>query len=124
MKSGGFIELGIIILMLYVSVFREYVLNRRRFKCLRCGNCCKLLVKPSKEEIEKIKKAGYKDFLDKKGYLKKVNGSCLFLKINKGLNYCSIQNIKPKICNDFPIKKGIFGKKADMRCKVYYGKFA
>ncbi len=79
-------------------------LNKKNFKCNQCGECCKIVVKVSKEEINKIKNKGYKDFLEidpikgKDYVLKRVNGICVFLTDNK----CEIYNIRPKICRLYP----------------------
>ena len=119
------IVLLLILFFIYVVLFREYFLARRKFKCKRCGNCCKLKVYLYKEDIKRIKKAGYHDFLDKNtNYMKRVNGYCKFLTLNKGIPSCSINGIKPKICVSYPMYRGIFGKKVDSRCHVFHGKIS
>ena len=108
-------------LAIYIVYFRGYLLKRNhKHKCLRCGNCCRLRVKLSDEEIKKIKGLGYDNFLSFNRYLKKTKGYCIFLKFNNGISSCSIQDSKPRICNTFPNKKGIFGERFDCRCKVFY----
>jgi Fe-S-cluster containining protein len=105
---------------LYILFFRPYVLARRRFKCLRCGNCCRLSVTLEDSEIRLLEKNGYKDFLDERGFIRKKEGFCQFLKFKDGKTYCSIESIKPRICKRFPLKKGPLGKKIDTRCKYFY----
>ena len=116
--------LDIIVLLFfsYVLFFREYVLRRREVKCLRCGNCCRLLVELEESDIKRIKDAGYKDFLVKDKYLKRINRYCIFLKKEGNIYTCQINNIKPEICNSFPKKRGIFGKRVDSRCYNYHFK--
>lgn len=112
----------IILFLLGVIIARPYFLNKKKFKCCRCGECCKLRVLLTKEEIEAIKKAGYSDFVDKDGWIKKKDKHCIFLKFKEGISYCKIEKIKPKICKDFPEKKGLFGKYRDIRCKTCVGR--
>ncbi|VVB78136.1 Putative zinc- or iron-chelating domain protein [uncultured archaeon] len=122
-KSAIIINVIITLIVYYVFYFREFILARKEFKCARCGKCCSLRVKVNKEDIERIKKAGYEDFLDKKNKnLKRINGRCRFLTLKNGVTGCEIQDIKPKICKTFPISKGLFGKKIDIRCKNCSGK--
>jgi len=79
-------------------------INSKTFKCKQCGECCKIVVKVSNNEINRIKQQGHKDFLEKdpikgKGYaLKRINGNCVFLKDNK----CEIYEIRPEICRLYP----------------------
>jgi len=92
---------------------------KKDFKCKRCGYCCSLNVKLSPGEIKEISNAGYKDFLDKKEkYLKKINGRCVFLKLDKGITSCTINNFKPSICKTFPIQKGFIWEYKDIRCRA------
>jgi len=116
--SSIIIDIIITLIVLYLFYFREFILGRKEFKCLRCGNCCRLRINLTKQDIERIEKAGYKDFLGKNNKLKKINGHCKFLMLKDGITTCSIDNIKPEVCKRFPIGKGIFGKKVDMRCKT------
>lgn len=111
-----------ILFYLYVLFIRPYVLARKKFKCLRCGLCCGLKVKLSKEEIKKIKKAGYSDFITKHGYIKRKNKYCQFLKFKGNITECSLEKIKPKICKKFPEISGLFGKQIDVRCKTCHKK--
>ncbi|MBS3078680.1 YkgJ family cysteine cluster protein [Candidatus Pacearchaeota archaeon] len=113
------IDIIIILIFVYIFYFREFILAKREFKCLRCGNCCKLRVRLNKQDIKRIENAGYGDFLDKEGKnLKRINGYCKFLILDNGITSCRIQDLKPEICNGFPRGKGLFGKKVDIRCKA------
>ena len=84
-------------------------LTPKSFKCNRCGECCKIVVKLNEKEIKAINNSGYKDFLTKdpiKGKnidcLKRINGNCVFLK-KKGNKYsCEIYDIRPKTCRLYP----------------------
>jgi len=118
-RSAIVINVLITLVVYYIFYFREFILARKELKCLRCGNCCRLRVRLSEEDIEKITKAGYKDFLDKNGKnLKRINGYCNFLELNNGMTSCKIEKLKPEICKKFPIGKGFFGKKIDIRCRT------
>jgi Fe-S-cluster containining protein len=125
MKFAWIIDIILIILFIYFVFIHEYILGRRKFKCIRCGKCCKLRVNLPEEDIIKIKKAGYKDFLEKglfkrKNQLKKVNGYCIFLTLDKGVCSCKLENsAKPNICRNFPAISGCFGKKYDLRCNSF-----
>jgi Fe-S-cluster containining protein len=112
------IILGLIVI--YFIFVRGYVLGRRKFTCQRCGQCCRLTVNLTDEEINKIKKAGYKDFFTKNKELKKVNRYCVFLTLNNGITSCKLENsAKPSICKNFPLIHGLFGKKYDVRCNAF-----
>jgi Fe-S-cluster containining protein len=114
------IDIILVILLIYFIFIHEYMLGRRKFKCLRCGRCCRLTVNLTEEEINKIKKAGYKDFFTKDNKLKKVNGYCVFLTLNNGITACKLENsAKPKICKDFPLIPGLYGRKYDKRCSAF-----
>ena len=120
MKPIDIINIILIILIIYLFFIRGYMLARRKFKCLRCGKCCRYIVRLSKEDIKRIEKAGYRDFLDKNNKLKRVNGYCIFLSLNKGITSCKLENsAKPKICRIFPTIKGCFGRKCDIRCRSF-----
>ncbi len=116
---GYVIFVLVIFLIIYLLFIREYVIAKRKFKCLRCGECCRLKVYPSKAEIKKIKAKGYSDFIDEKGAIKfDEYGNCVFLGERKGLTCCKIQDAKPSTCINFPFINTRFGKKIDNRCKT------
>lgn len=115
------INILLIIALIYFVFIHGYLLARRKFKCLRCGKCCRLKVVLTKEDIAKIKKAGYKNFLEKNNYLKKVNGYCIFMTLNNGVTSCKLEHsAKPEVCRNFPTIKGFFGKKYDFRCRSFW----
>ena len=73
----------------------------------RCGLCCTLLVRLDPEDIERIKRLGSKEdsFVEhtgrKESILKRINGYCSFLKIEKGIATCTIYDSRPKICREY-----------------------
>ncbi|RLI98526.1 MAG: hypothetical protein DRO99_00515 [Candidatus Aenigmatarchaeota archaeon] len=75
----------------------------KKFSCINCGKCCTLTVKPTNEDIRKIEMLGYdrKRFL-RNGNLAKVNGACCFLEKRDGGYFCSIHEMKPKVCRQYP----------------------
>ena len=84
------------------------MINKSTFKCKKCGKCCKPVVIMSKEDIETIKKAGHKDFLEldpihpENGYIsmKRENDYCMFL--DKTTKQCKIYDVRPEICRIYP----------------------
>lgn len=77
--------------------------HKHLFKCIRCGNCCRLgFIELSDGDIDCIRKDGHDDFVDiiksGKRKLKKDRGLCVFLKDNS----CSIYNVRPEVCRKFP----------------------
>ena len=120
---ANIIFIPIVLILIYLVFIRSYVLARKKFKCSRCGKCCRLFVIPKKEEIEIIKKAGYKDFIEKNGRLKRPDGFCIFRELKDEKALCTIYKIRPQICRNFPNRKGIFGNKYDARCTNFYKKF-
>jgi len=82
------------------------------FSCTQCGECCiKTLVPLQKQDITKIKKAGFKEeefvvqdvhFKFRKLLKKKENGWCVFLKKKKEKFYCSIYEHRPFACRQYP----------------------
>lgn len=83
------------------------------FKCTMCGNCCKQdgYVLLEKGEPERI--AAYIDTTPKElsrysvQAVDELNGHAIIIRDGKGCpflkdNLCSIQDVKPKQCSDFP----------------------
>jgi Fe-S-cluster containining protein len=128
MEPGAFFLIILLSLCVYLLFIREYFLTRHGFKCKRCGGCCKYLVTLTKGETDAIKKLGYRDFMSRGGifgfnkYIRHANGYCMFLGFKDGITYCKLEDVKPRICRDFPCKKGLFGKKYDARCRNFYYK--
>jgi len=94
-----------------------------RFKCKRCATFCCKLGGPNltKEDIERIKRAGYKTesfvgpvqnrryerMVTPHGSLRnKKDGSCIFLKFNneKGSYECAIYDLRPVLCRLYPFE--------------------
>ena len=100
---------------IYFIFIRQFVLKGRKFKCLRCGCCCRYHVKLNKEDIARLKKAGKTDFIENGNYLKRINGNCKYLQMKNGVAKCSIDKIKPKICRAWPI----YPLSVDTRCRFY-----
>jgi len=76
----------------------------KNHQCKRCGQCCHS-PRLNKKDLERLEKAGYKDFLYtdnfNNNYMKDEKGWCLFLKKGK-LYSCEIYNFRPKICRQYP----------------------
>ena len=79
----------------------------KNFKCKRCGECCRS-PRLYKADIERIKKAGYKEedfvYTDNLGtsYIKDKRDWCMFLRKGKKTTSCVIYNFRPKICRLYP----------------------
>ncbi len=95
---------------------QQRFLQRRNFKCTKCGECCRPLVKVDEEDIQRIEQAGYKreDFLDygppdslQKDVLKQKDDVCMFLKRNGEEFVCTIYDHRPKNCQIYPFYKKI-----------------
>jgi|APSaa5957512622_1039677.scaffolds.fasta_scaffold190477_2 Fe-S-cluster containining protein len=77
------------------------------FKCTKCGECCRMVVKLSKEDIQRINKIYQKDFTRydkeiKSNVLKHNNGKCVFLKKQGDEYVCSIYEHRPEVCKQYP----------------------
>lgn len=74
--------------------------------CIKCGAYCCKLGGPdfTKEEMERVLKAGHPDYFVKIGRnhyeLKGRKGVCPYL---KGNNSCLIQKVKPPMCKSWPV---------------------
>ncbi|MFA5992563.1 MAG: YkgJ family cysteine cluster protein [Candidatus Pacearchaeota archaeon] len=120
MNLASYIMIVAALFAVYVAFFRDFVLAKRKFRCLRCGSCCKLRVRLSENEIEEMKRRGEEDFLDEGGnHIKRINGYCKFLNFNNGISSCSIEDTKPGICRKFPSKKWSIFKTVDPRCQSF-----
>lgn len=80
---------------------------RKRFKCNRCGECCRISPKLGREDIRKILKKGIeKDYFIEmirgKTYMKIKNDKCVFLRKNGKKYACKIYDSRPKICREYP----------------------
>jgi len=81
--------------------------NKKTFKCTKCGECCRPIVKVDEKDFIRIKEAGYNDFSEydetiKSNVLKQKKGVCIFLK-RKGEEFiCSIYDQRPEVCRQYP----------------------
>lgn len=106
---------GFIVVLAYLNLIRfseAARLGKRldQFVCRQCGNCCTYLkINVNENDIQRIEKAGYRDFLtlDRK-FVKRVGGRCFFLKRQGDKWACSIHKIKPSACAKWP-RKRVFG---------------
>ena len=104
--------LTLVITLVFIKSFKFYLgyrLAKKRslFKCQMCGKCCRhFKISVSKSDEKRIQKHGYTDFAHK-GYMKKKNGACIFLKKQGNIYKCSIHNIKPDACRNWPIRHSL-----------------
>ena len=99
------------------------ILDPKTFKCTKCGECCRPIVKVDEDDINRIEKLGNKrdDFIqfDSKinsSVLKQKNNVCIFLERQGDEFVCSIYNNRPKVCQKYPFIKDEV-KKAKARVK-------
>lgn len=91
----------------------EFEELKSRFKCLRCGECCKgestvSLTEKEVEEISNFLGMVKENFLElytiSKGphrlEMKVIDGHCVFFEPETKI--CKIHPVKPKICKDWP----------------------
>jgi Fe-S-cluster containining protein len=81
-----------------------------KFECKRCGKCCLQVygIDFEKGDLERFEKAGRYDLLTSDMFWEMdefSKGKCPFLQKRKGLYSCKIQDIKPKMCRNFPEEK-------------------
>ncbi|MCK4669596.1 MAG: YkgJ family cysteine cluster protein [Nanoarchaeota archaeon] len=120
---------ALIIIASHRASIKSYFNSFKKFKCKRCGHCCRLLVRLSDEDIKRIEKnTKYKrkyfvEVKKKKNTLKKINNYCIFLNISKGKSKCIIYKHRPNICQKFPHFKRYGLKMSDSRCYAFDKKF-
>ncbi len=122
MELGIIIVLCVLIFVIYALYLRPYLLARTKFKCQRCGQCCRLRVKLYPRDIKRLNKAGKTGFMTFLGNLKRKNGYCIFLRFKNGKASCSVYKSRPDICRKYPVSRGLFGKRMDFRCKSFSGR--
>jgi len=93
--------------LLYFSIFPlSFILHRKKnkFKCVFCGECCRLKFKLKKSDIVRFERGriDWKKFTDEKWDLKKINGNCVFLKKKNGKKICSVYKFRPSTCRKWP----------------------
>jgi len=87
-----------------------FFIRNLRFKCKHCATFCCQLGGPtlSLKDVERLKKAGYKEiefFNGAHGSLKnKADGSCIFLQLDKERQFCecSVYDSRPALCRLYP----------------------
>ena len=78
--------------------------------CNFCGLCCTLTVKVAESEINQIERLGHsrEGFVEKDEggnlVLKKKDGWCVFLELEKGVGRCKVYGSRPSPCRNFPGK--------------------
>ncbi len=123
-----------IVILSYILIIFSilYIMNRnaiislyfgkQKFRCIRCGRCCSLKVRLTKDDIKRLKKFSIdKHIILKKGkpYIRQINGYCPFLNIKGGRASCSCYEDRPEICRTFP-KRIVWSMDAyDYRCKAF-----
>ncbi|MFH1307572.1 MAG: YkgJ family cysteine cluster protein [archaeon] len=122
MEATLILYLVILLCFLYLYFKSDIIsfLFKKNFKCTNCTQCCKLRVKLSKKDIERIKtELDYIETDKGKKWIKRVNNYCIFMNIKQGKSRCSIYKNRPDICRVFPVRR-IFGFKSyDHRCKAF-----
>lgn len=83
------------------------VLTTDNFKCVKCGECCRPVVKVSQEDIKRIKELGVKNFTEfdteiESHVLKQKNNVCMFLRKENDEFVCSIYDHRPDVCRKYP----------------------
>ena len=121
MELGWLALGGIDLFVIYYFFVRGFIVSRYEFSCGRGGFCCRVRVKPTEEDVQRIIGAGHEKeyFIDRHGNLKRPNGFCVFLDMHCGQATCTIHDIKPKVCAGWPNKKMLGLKFADTRCCFY-----
>lgn len=78
--------------------------KKDKFKCVNCGECCRLRVKLKKSDIKRFEngKIDWIRFVDENWKLKMVNGHCIFLKEKNGKKICSVYKFRPSTCRQWP----------------------
>jgi Fe-S-cluster containining protein len=107
-----------IIFSVYFIKIKPYFSRNKKFKCINCGRCCRLLVRLYDEDIKRIKgkKNYFWSFFGKK-YLKIKKLRCVFLKRNGKKYLCSIYNMRPGVCRRYPHTKRFGSDCYDPRCR-------
>ena len=113
---------------LYFILFHSFVksiyhgFRKDRFKCTRCGECCKFLVKVYPEDVKRLELAGKKGFYETRGKFKLIKRTldryCVFYERNNktGVGKCTAYNARPRICRSYPFHRFWGLPQADPRC--------
>jgi len=115
----------LIIVLIYIA-FREQILDFvtsfQKFKCIRCGHCCLLVVRLTDKDVESFKKHKLDNHIEKKlgkTIIKRINNYCPFLIIEDGKSRCKIYKIRPLVCQKYPLYKKFFYTFKDHRCTSF-----
>lgn len=107
-----------------VAVLRARRVPRGTFVCSRCGECCGFTVTLTRDDVERLRKAGH-DIDDcvigKIGLrtLRREKGVCVFLEFDEdGVARCSIHEDRPDLCRRFPFATYLGRDAVDDRCPV------
>ena len=105
----------LLICIIYIGLFRSFFLKRHKFKCLRCGRCCRFKLKLLQEDIIRLEKAGKKELIIDGVWVKRIDGRCAFLENTDDGTRCAVYEARPETCRWWPVRKYW----VDVRCKVY-----
>jgi len=99
--------------LFYLSGFPlSYILHRKKdkFRCMNCGECCKLKFKLKKSDIIRFEKGkvNWKEFVDENWNVKRINGYCSFLIHKNGKKLCSVYKYRPYTCRGWPFFSSSF----------------
>jgi len=83
--------------------------NVESWRCIRCGNCCRLysVVIDFPEWLRIVKNYGVENTasgIDKLFIKRRGDGSCAFLNNGSDRHFCDLQHMKPKACQLWPFK--------------------
>ena len=93
--------------LFYLSTFPlSYFLHKKKdkFKCVNCGECCRLGFKLKKSDIIRFErgKINWREFVDENWNLKRIKGYCPFLIAKNGNKLCSVYQHRPDTCREWP----------------------
>ena len=90
----------------------SYVLHKKmeKFRCINCGECCKLKFELKKPDIMRFEKGkiGWEKFVDENWNIKRNNNYCSFIVDKKGKKICSIYEHRPDTCRVWPFFSNSF----------------
>ena len=110
-------------------------LEKEKFECEKCGECCKPLVLLTQEDIDRIKNSGFKEkkFLqddplddsETKGkVLRQKDEYCMFCDRKKdGTYHCLIHSLRPETCRKYPFVEEDLKLKSCKPKKIFRNKF-
>jgi len=83
------------------------MITPKNFKCNRCGSCCRISPFLTNEDINRVKKLGYKEkqFIEElkgKKFIRMLGNKCIFLDNRNKITSCKIYKARPQICREYP----------------------